>query len=275
MVGPINALMKNTELVGSKLLPHTGEENFDNLVDHVNEMFMRIEDRERALYESEARIKEADLEKERTLVSLLKKQISAHFTVNTLNVVRALINKGEKATAARICDELSTLLRYANAGDEYISLLEEFYVLEQYIGIMQARYPGRIEADFEEDDAFADIVIPRMLIQPIIENAVVHGLSGKSGKVKISADAGTDLTITVSDDGIGMNEATLQALRAGIESDEGVESPELKHMALKNIERRIKMVCGSEYGLKIESKRDEGTRVMVRLPLITGLYDKE
>ncbi len=213
-----------------------------------------------------------ELLKERTLFSLLKKQISAHFTVNTLNVVRALINKDEKRAAARICDELSTLLRYANAGDEYISLLEEFYVLEQYVGIMQARYPGRIEADIEPDDSFADIHIPRMLIQPVIENAIVHGLAGEAGKVSVSAETeGEGLTVCVSDNGRGMDEEELEALRHKItsEDDAEAEAGELSGVALRNIERRIKMVCGQDYGLRIESEKGAGTRVFITLPKTT------
>jgi len=90
---------------------------------------------------------------------------------------------GEKEPAAHICDELSTLLRYANAGDEYISLLEEFYVLRQYVGIMQARFPGKIE----EEDYFDEVYVPRMLLQPLVENAIQHGLNG-AGKVRVSAE---------------------------------------------------------------------------------------
>ena len=267
MLEPINTVINDTRNVASKPLAHTGEEYFDGLVDHVNEMLVRIEEKEHALYESEARAREADLEKERTLISLLKKQISAHFTVNTLNVVRALVNKGEKEEAARICDELSTLLRYANAAEEDISLMEEFYVLEQYVGIMKARYPGRIEADFEMDDAFADIFIPRMLIQPIIENAIVHGLQGRPGKIAVSAEIGADgIAIAVEDNGAGMSKAALAELRESIRENENGGRSGLNHVALSNIEHRIKMVCGSEYGIEIESEHGRGTRVTVHLP---------
>ena len=267
MLEPINTVINDTRSVTSKPLAHTGEEYFDGLVDHVNEMLVRIEEKEHALYESEARARKADLEKERTLISLLKKQISAHFTVNTLNVVRALVNKGEKEEAARICDELSTLLRYANAAEEHISLMDEFYVLEQYVGIMKARYPGKIEADFEMDDAFADIYIPRMLIQPIIENAIIHGLQGHPGKVGVSAAIGKDcIAVTVTDNGAGMSKAALEELRESIKESEGSEKSDLNHIALSNIEHRIKMVCGDEYGLEIESEQGRGTTVTVRLP---------
>ncbi|MBR4725221.1 MAG: histidine kinase [Lachnospiraceae bacterium] len=269
MIEPINSVIANSLENRDAPLPSTGEVYFDGLVDHVNDMLVRIEDREKALYESEMKLKEADLEKERTLVSLLKKQINAHFTVNTLNVVRALIYKGEKEQAARICDELSTLLRYANAGDEYISLLEEFYVLEQYLGIMKVRYPGTIEEDIDEDDSFADIYIPRMLLQPIVENAIVHGLGGRKGMIRIGAHIdGEEAVISIEDDGKGMDASEVAELTDEINSsDSDVSSSQIiQHIALKNIQKRIKMVCGESYGMIISSEPGRGTRVDVHLP---------
>ncbi len=266
MIEPIANVIAGTNKSGDTPLPYTGEPYFDSLVDHVNSMLARIEDREHELYESRMYVKEVELENERTLITLLKKQISAHFTVNTLNVVRALINKGEKSAAMQICDELSTLLRYANAGAEYISLLEEFYVLEQYIGIMQARYPDRIEAEIDEDDAFADIFIPRMLIQPVVENAIVHGLRGNKGCVHISADIGPDgVTVCVQDNGVGIPEDELEKLRNTIDSRDALESKNLEHIALQNIQRRIHMVCGDGYGISLESSCGTGTKVYLHL----------
>ena len=268
MIDPINKVVLNTQNNENQYLPYTGEQYFDGLVDHVNDMMNQIKDREKALYDSEVKIKKTELEKETTLMLLLKKQISAHFTVNTMNVVRALINRGEKEAAARICDELSTLLRYANAGDKKISLLEEFFVLEQYVGIMQARFPGKIEADIDEEDSLADIFIPRMLIQPIVENAIIHGLAGEKGKVMVYAVSDEEtVTITVVDDGKGMDEETLRTLIERIYSDDQSESDVIEHVALRNIQKRIRMVCGTGYGISIESSVGAGTTVSVKLPI--------
>ena len=221
---------------------------------------------QRQLYRSEVGRREAELQRERSLLSLLKKQISAHFTVNTLNVVRAMINKGEKEPAAHICDELSTLLRYANAGDEYISLLEEFYVLRQYVGIMQARFPGKIEAEIEEEDYFDEVYVPRMLIQPLVENAIQHGLNG-AGKVRVSAEKkGDDIDICVEDNGKGMSTEELEKLERELSSSEATDNDDLRHVAMRNIQRRIRLVCGEDYGIVIRSREAEGTKVYLHLP---------
>ena len=271
MVTPINTVIALTRESGDKPLPHTGEEYFDGLVDHVNDMLSRIEDRERALYASERKARESELEKERTLVSLLKKQISAHFTVNTLNVVRALINKGEREAAARICGELSTLLRYANAPEEYISLSDEFYVLRQYVGIMQARYPGKIRFETDEEDVPEDVFIPRMLIQPVVENAIVHGLDGKEGTVSLSAELqDAAVVVTVADDGKGMTADELSRVRESLRLTGSAEEPGIEHVALINIQKRIRVVCGDGYGVELDSAPDEGTRVRLRFARDVG-----
>lgn len=271
MVTPINTVIALTRESSDKPLPHTGEEYFDGLVDHVNDMLSRIEDRERALYESERKVRESELEKERTLVSLLKKQISAHFTVNTLNVVRALINKGEREAAARICGELSTLLRYANAPEEYISLPDEFYVLRQYVGIMQARYPGKIHFETDEEDVPEDVFIPRMLIQPVVENAIVHGLDGKEGTVSLSAELqDAAVVVTVADDGKGMTADELSRVRESLRLTGSAEEPGIEHVALINIQKRIRVVCGDGYGVELDSAPDEGTRVRLRFARDVG-----
>ena len=216
-----------------------------------------------------------DLELERTNLSLLKKQISAHFTVNTLNIVRALIGKGDKETATRICTELSVLLRYANASDEYISLLEELYVLKQYTEIMQARYPDKINVCFDEDDSFSDILVPRMLIQPIVENAIMHGLSAEGGNLEIDARIEKeDLYITVSDDGKGMDAAELEEVRNGMESGEAADHGSLDHIALANVRKRIRVLFGDEYGMDIESDVNKGACVTLHLPLIRSEKEK-
>lgn len=209
-----------------------------------------------------------ELDMERTHLSLLKKQISAHFTVNTLNVIRALVNKGDRDAAASTCDELSQLLRYANGGDEYISLMEEFNIIEQYILIMQTRYPGRIEVKFAEEDYFSETYIPRMLIQPIVENAVVHGISGRKGKIEIGAIAsGQVLYVIVTDDGKGMDNATYEKVTESINSTDS-DYKKLESIALGNIQKRIRMLCGEGYGIEIESAPGKGTKVAVKLPLV-------
>ena len=187
-------------------------------------------------------------------------------------MIRALIYKDDKETASDTCDELAALLRYANAGEDRIPLSEELYVIGQYVAIMRTRYPGMIEIDIPEEEGFEEIMIPRMLLQPVVENAIVHGLSGSKGKISINVNLNNeDLYIKVSDNGKGMDEDKLAELIKDIRSadaPEVKESEELHHIALQNIERRIKTQCGEKYGIDISSRTGEGTCVTLHLPHI-------
>lgn len=226
-----------------------------------------------AWYVKNKMVEPIELIRERTEKFLLKKQINAHFTVNTLNVIRALIYKGNKEKASDTCDELAGLLRYANAGEDLIRLSEEYYSLEQYVKIMQTRYPGLIEMDMEEDDSFEKMLIPRMLLQPIVENAITHGFAGSKGRICISAKTeGRELFIRITDNGRGMEKEKLSALKRLISDSDDFEirePRELHHISLQNIARRIKTEYGGEYGIEIESEPGIGTEVTVHLPKIS------
>ncbi len=230
-----------------------------------------------AWYVKNKMVEPIELISERTEKYLLKKQINAHFTVNTLNVIRALIYKGNKTEASDTCDELAGLLRYANAGEDMILLSDEFYTLEQYLKIMSTRYPGMIETEMDEEDFFEELLVPRMLLQPAVENAISHGLAGSKGKICISAGLrGEDLFIGITDNGKGMNGKRLSEIRQTIEDADKMElrePGELRHISLQNIERRIKMQCGDKYGISIESKPGIGTKVSVHLPVIKRKSD--
>lgn len=224
---------------------------------------------ERMLMESKMKMQEAKLEKEQTLTRLLKKQISAHFTVNTLTAVRSLINKGEKEEAAHMCDELSWLLRYSNAPDELISLMDECQVLEQYVGIMKVRYPGRIEYSVDIEDFFEDIYIPRMILQPIIENAIVYGLNGREMiHISLQIRVDEDLYIYIKDDGCGIEEDKLSELMSRIENEENTGNDGIKGIALVNIQKRIRIACKEGYGITIHSVPGEGTTVVNHLKVL-------
>ena len=153
-----------------------------------------------------------------------------------------------------------------------ILLSEEFYTLEQYLKIMRTRYKGMIDIDIDEEDFFEEILVPRMLLQPIVENAISHGLAGSKGKISISAQVtGEDLFIKISDNGKGMSKEKLKEVKKTITDADSLEinePKELRHISLQNIERRIKTESGDGYGIDIESEPGKGTEVTVHLPVV-------
>ena len=217
-------------------------------------------------------VKDLQIKKEENYLFLLKKQINAHFTVNTLSAVRTLIKKGELEEAGEISDGLSFLLRYANAGEENIDLMEELFTLDRYAGIMKIRYPGKFKLLIEPDEECENVCIPRMLLQPILENAIVHGLASNNGTIRILASAGEDTVIKIMDTGCGIEKEALKELNlklANAASDDEIDDGIEEHgKALINIQKRIYMLFGEGYGVTVESVVDEWTTVTVTLPSI-------
>ncbi|MCR5332266.1 MAG: histidine kinase [Lachnospiraceae bacterium] len=254
-------------------IPLTGMEHFDGLVRGINDMVERIEQKEKEVYEASFSLQEAELKKQKALIVSLKKQISAHFTVNILNIIKALSVSGENERAGLLCDGLSFLLRYANAGDSFISGMDEFFVLSKYAEIMEIRYPGRFTVDIDMVDELEEIELPRMLLQPIIENSIVHGIIGgateSGGEVHLYSEMADDkVRFVIEDNGCGMSAAELEELRENITTaDAGdVEVEGLSHVALVNIERRIHSYFGKEYGITIESEPGKGSKITVEIP---------
>ena len=254
-------------------LPLTGMEHFDGLVSGINEMVERIEQKEQEVFEASFSLQEAELKKQRALIVSLKKQISAHFTVNILNIIKALSVSGENEKAGILCDGLSFLLRYANAGDSFISGMDEFFVLTKYAEIMEVRYPDKFTVDIDIVDELEEIELPRMLLQPIIENSIVHGIVGGAlehrGEIRVYSEISDEkVKFIIEDNGCGMSESVLNELRESISNADlnDVEVEGLSHVALANIERRIHSYFGNEFGIEIESEKDKGTRITVVLP---------
>lgn len=254
-------------------LPLTGMEHFDGLVRGINEMVERIEQKEKEVFEAYFSLQEAELKKQRALIVSLKKQISAHFTVNILNIIKALSVSGENEKAGILCDGLSFLLRYANAGDSFISGMDEFFVLTKYAEIMEVRYPDKFTVDIDIVDELEEIELPRMLLQPIIENSIVHGIVGGAlehrGEIRVYSEISDEkVKFIIEDNGCGMSESVLNELRESISNADlnDVEVEGLSHVALANIERRIHSYFGNEFGIEIESEKDKGARLTVVLP---------
>lgn len=274
---PIQTVISEVESFESGLgetLPYTGLEHFDGLVSGINDMVERIERKEKEIYQTAYCLQEAELKKQKALIVSLKKQISAHFTVNVLTIIKALSTEGEREKAGLLCDGLSFLLRYANAGDSYISGMDEFFTLDKYVDIMKIRYPDRFNFEIDYEDELENIELPRMLIQPIIENSIIHGIIPISGSSKgtvhvYSLIEKENIKIVVEDDGIGMTKEALEKLKASFSEakENNVEVEGLSHVALLNIERRIKSYFGAGYGIHVESTEHEGTKVTILLPI--------
>ena len=193
---------------------------------------------------------------------------------DTLEVIRMSAMKHEDKETAGIAESLSRQMEYLIGSYSCMVPLEkEIGNIREYFHIMQIQYEDRIQLEVSVDEDVMDAIIVKMSLQPIVENAVQHGLMPKTGDgtVRIEARRKDEiLEITVMDDGVGMTEELLAALKAGLDQDEtGVQTGSGEtHGGIRNVRDRICRNFGSGYGLEIMSTEGTGTVAVYCLPLI-------
>ena len=251
-------------------LPYVGSAEFDKLVNKLNDLLQKIDSKNKNVQDAMLLVKNTELRKQKALLLSLKKQINAHFTVNILNIIRILITKKELEQAAELCDGLSMLVRYAHNEDEFINIWDEFSILESYINILNIRYKNKFIVDLDLDDRLMDYEMPRMLLQPIVENSVVHGYRNfkNNCQIKISAKLESNqIHILIQDEGEGLSEKRLEELTEKLalpcEENESVDG--IENVALRNINRRVTYYYGAGHGVSLSAVIPHGLAVRINL----------
>ncbi len=209
----------------------------------------------------------------------LQNQINPHFLYNTLDAIRGDALKAGAEQVADLIEYLSSFFSYTISNMEhYATVYEELEHVREYYYIQKYRFKDRLELTIDnlEEVDIRGIYVPRLILQPLVENAISHGLEirKKQGSVRISlSETENDIEIHVADDGIGMDSESLLRLNEKLNTSVPEHTEGLKKrggIALANVNSRIKMLCGREYGLHIYSAKDVGTDVVVRLPKTDG-----
>jgi two-component system sensor histidine kinase YesM len=203
----------------------------------------------------------------------LQSQINPHFLYNTLDCIRGQAMLDNNREIAEMLEALSDFFRYSiSRRDSLVTLQDELNSASNYMLIQRYRFNDRYGFEvciLDEESAILNCYVPKLILQPIIENAILHGLESRNrGLIRVRIDFSADLlNITVSDDGEGMTESQLLAVLNRINSG----SPQDKNnlgIALPNINRRIRMLFGERYGIQIYSTRGKGTDVEFIMPLV-------
>jgi two-component system sensor histidine kinase YesM len=244
---------------------NTGDE-MEYVADGFNKMMERLNDYIDQVYVAQNCQKDAEL-------NALKMQIQPHFLYNTLDVIRMTALEEHDEKSAELLECLAHQLRYVmGEHNERIYLKDELEALREYFIIMKVRYEGRISLHINVANEDQMLVMPKLLLQPVVENAIKHGLREKPGHgtVAISVLRRTDyLQIIVMDDGVGMSEERVQHMQEVLDHPEVGYTDKEKHVSvgMKNVYDRIKLNCGKDYGFTIESVVGMGTIVTYRLPI--------
>ncbi|AJD92126.1 histidine kinase [Jeotgalibacillus malaysiensis] len=218
---------------------------------------------------------EKELIQNRAELKALQAQINPHFLFNTLNALYWLLEEKEESELAEHVITMSELFRYTIANgkrkNEWVTLQDELEHAERYISVMKMRFGERLKWKIILPDQTKTIQIPKLMIQPLVENAIMHGIEGKvkPGEIKIEvAETETDrVMVMVSDDGPGMSDELLNQVTEAMKA-EGISSKKGNGVALANVHHRLLLhFAGHETGgLKIDSVEGKGTMVYFELP---------
>ena len=242
---------------------------------YVNSMLDKIEDDTDKLLKTQKQYHEAELLKKQMEYSSLQGQINPHFLYNTINCISSIAMVNDIKEIVTISEAMVRIFRYSIKQTELVTVRDEIELIRDYMDIMNIRYPGRFTLEISVDETIMNYSTIRMILQPLAENAVYHGLEPKQGPgtLLISAALSTEDTfaISIDDNGIGIEKAELEKLHETLDAEDTGEreKPENKMgIGIKNIHRRIRLMFGSEYGIRLYSKQDHGTCVRISLPLI-------
>ncbi|QEH68295.1 sensor histidine kinase [Cellulosilyticum sp. WCF-2] len=198
---------------------------------------------------------------------MLSSQINPHFLYNTLETIRMKAYCNGETELAGVVKKLSKLLRRnLEVSDRSVSLASELEMIEAYLTIQKFRFGERISYHIENEIESEKYYLLPLLLQPIVENAFIHGLEAKQGSGKIVCSIKEQnhcLKIAISDNGLGISKERLQQIQRSLH---GEQIEERNRVGLKNINERIKLYYGDMYGITIESIEDQGTTVTIVLP---------
>lgn len=209
-----------------------------------------------------------------TEIRMLQAQIKPHFIYNTLDVIKWSVKLGQQEKAISVVTNLAKLLRLSiDSSEEFVTIRNNIEFINGYLAIQRIKYDNSFRTEIDIDERLMECRIPRLILQPFIENSIVHGF-GKTKKIdgiiKItgrfetssvegSSEDSKKIVFRVIDNGVGMTEQEIQELN--------FECPE-SHIGIYNVNKRVQMYFGKDYGIKINSSKGKGTEVVILMPCI-------
>ena len=205
-------------------------------------------------------------EKKEVELEALHAQINPHFLYNTLNTIKWMAKIQGNTSVSKSITALIKLLRIStNLGRDMISLREELDYVENYVVIQKLRFNKAIYINQIIEDGCLDLSVPKLILQPIVENSIIYGLADERQEINIEISSfikDEQLIIEISDDGPGIEEPVLNTILSG-SSDKN----KFSKVGINNVNHRIRLYCGNEFGINIETELGVGTLVRVRLSI--------
>ena len=237
----------------------TLDRGFDEMARRVDALMAKQIEDQRSLHRAE--------------LELLQAQINPHFLYNTLDSIAILAQSQREEDVVAMVTSLSAFFRNSlSRGEDIITLRAERTQVTSYLEIQQIRYSDILNYEIDIPEALLDCLVPKLILQPLVENALYHGIKNRRGMgaITVTGEAsGGDLLLRVRDNGAGMTPEQVQALQSGIYDDRHTG------LGLVNVHKRIRLYCGERYGLSFESALGQGTTVTILLPQVREAASRE
>ena len=269
---PVDAIL--ARLRSGKDLSHLGLHfggELDIIVETIERTFARLERTTQERIRSQTEVYAMQLHLRESELSALQSQINPHFLYNTLECMRSIGLYYESPEIVSISTAMADIFRYSIKGSPMVALEEELRIIRQYMNIIDVRFDGRFHAETDCTPETLSCIIPKMILQPLVENAIYHGLEPQKGDGTVTIRArlhNEELVVVVQDDGIGMAPEEVDRLRAALASPNAAidRSFAKRSIGLANIAQRIRLFSRDRCAIEIRSRRGEGTSVCIRLP---------
>lgn len=266
IVDPIDMICERLEAIGKGSL--SVREPIQADVEEIQILSNGIENMVERLTKLIRKIAEQEKQRRQTEFALMQSQINPHFLYNTLDTIIWLMESGEINAAVKMVVSLSNYFRFSlSRGKNVITIEEEEQHVRSYLEIQQMRYRDLMDYEINIPDRIKKYILPKLTLQPLVENALYHGIKNRRRKGTIRLTGRTEgdrIMLEVTDDGIGMPEERLKEIRASLNDEKS------KGFGLRTVHQRIQILFGPEYGLSLESKQGSGTKVIVTFPMSTS-----
>jgi two-component system sensor histidine kinase YesM len=272
IVGPLTDLAAQMHQVGEGGRKHiipTSRNEIGILTDDINDMLEQMELTSANMLETARALQQSRLDSLQARVMYLQAQINPHFLYNNLECIRGMASAGDVDSLREMIRAMCSIYRYGTRGYQAVRVSDEISMIREFIRIIRLRYQDRYVFSIDADDSLMWRPMPKMTLQPIVENAVLHGYRKNNGQmrlhIRVSAGAGGETVVTVADDGAGMSREKLATLQAALDPAETDDNDETGSIGLKNVNRRIKLLFGDCFGLSVQANAPRGLIVTIRL----------
>lgn len=260
---PLNAIVRTMDKVqkgdtNARVDVHNNDE-FGYIGQSLNSMLDRLNELFTTNLEKQNRLRLAELKS-------LYAQINPHFLYNTLDSIKWIAKLNGVDDIVLIVSQLGKLLKNSIRNEkETVTIAEEIGLVKSYLSIQKIRYSDKFDVSIQVDDDIMSCVVPKFIIQPLVENAIIHGIEDKVGKAHLTVKGRREddkIVFEVEDDGVGIDEKKLQSI---IDSKQE-KIPDRDSIGITNVDKRIKLYYGEDYGLDISSQEHIGTVIRITMP---------